>query len=235
MIEIWPDDKDPLKAVLPQGTVAIIMPVRGQIKFAQLAYYSIRSFTDLPYMFVFINNMSDLKTKKTLAGISMNHQAWLLNRHAPFDKGALVNHGLRFCFQNKHVSHGVVIDSDIVVGPGWLSRLVSFLNLHPRNGIVSPSMNNKPSPRFGEMTGSCMVFRRETYEDVGGFPEGVEHEDIEFCKIAQSKDWRVSYLEDVYVHHFGGITRKAEEKAVESIQELRTSKEGCYESRIKVG
>lgn len=232
----WPYSTNPFKKDPPEGAVAIVMPVRGQEKFARLAYYSIRSFTDLPYMFAFVNNMSDLKTKLVLTGISKNHHVWMLDQHVEFDKGALANFGFDFLFENPAIRFGAIVDSDVIVEPEWLSRLVNFLKLDDFNGIVSPFMNNLPARTHGRVSGTCMVFRREVYERVGKFPvgNGLEGgEDVQFCMAAEAEGFRVSVLDSVAIHHFGGITRRGLENTVKSTNLQSTSKEGSDE-RIPV-
>jgi len=211
------------------------MLVRGQLKFAQLAYYAIRYFTDYPHTICFVNNQSDLKTRHTIQGISVNHNLWTIHDHREFNKGALANVGLRHCFQSPNVKYGVLVDSDIVVGPEWLSGLIGHLNRFTECGVVSPRMNRLPPKSFGSVTGSCMVFHRGVFEQLGGFKEGLsDGEDFEFCDRVEKLGLTCDCASGIEVHHFGGITRRAVESAVKS-SDLTSLKGDRNDQRIKVG
>lgn len=215
MITEWPISTNPYKENPPVGSAAIVMIVRGQLKFAQLSYYAIRYFTDHPHMICFVNNQSDLKTRNTIQGISVNHKLWMIHDHRDFDKGALLNVGFRHCFKSTNVEYGVLIDSGVIVGPEWLSKLINHLTLNTECGVVSPQMNILPEHSFRSVTGSCMVFRRNLFDQISGFKEGLDYgEDIQFCKDVEDLGMFCDCASDVEVHRFQGITRRSLESAI---------------------
>lgn len=61
--------------------------------------------------------------------------------------------------------------------------------------------------------GSAMMVRREVYEQIGGLDEGyiMYSEELDWCKRAKQRGWRVVFLGDAKVIHFGG---KSSEQAV---------------------
>lgn len=211
------------------------MPVRSALKFARLAYYSIRYFTDVPYMLVFMNNQSNLETRKALVGISKNHQVWCFEDNTDFNKSRIINTAMRHCFQSPEVKYGLVIDSDVVVEPEWLSGLLATLNSQEESGIVSPRMNAKPAVSFGDVTGTCMLFRREVFERLRGFDEVLfdGEQDMDFCARAEEIGFRSATAENVRIHHFGGATVKALQHQLKSVEE--TSKEVFVKHPVKEG
>jgi len=201
----WPKSTNPFKKNPPENTVAIIMPVRSQIKFIRLAFYSIRYFTNVPYMLVFVNNQSNLETKSALIGISKNHGVWFLDNHIEFNKGMLCNFGLEFCFRFKNVKYGCVIDSDVVVGPDWMNTLIGHLEL-PNVGLAGPRSHG-----VSNINGTCMAFRREVWEQNKGFDDGFiggGYEDYDFILRAKKNGWVPVADENIPFHHFGGMTRQ---------------------------
>lgn len=61
--------------------------------------------------------------------------------------------------------------------------------------------------------GSAMMVRREIYEQIGGLDEGyvMYSEELDWCKRAKERGWRVVFLGDAKVIHYGG---KSSEQAV---------------------
>lgn len=221
MTQEWPKSAHPFKRNPPQNAVAIVMPIHDGIKFARLAFYSIRYFTDRPYMFVFVNNQSSLATKNSLIGISKNHGVWLLDNHCEFNYATLCNYGLRFCFQYDSIKYGVILNSDVVLEPYWLSNMINTLECNAKVGIVGPSSNraipeqeNCPRDTFkivDRVFGHCMLFRREVFDQIGGFDErfvGGGYEDADFCRRAKEARWLTAITGHTYVHHFYGMARR---------------------------
>ena len=54
--------------------------------------------------------------------------------------------------------------------------------------------------------GSAMMIRREIYEQIGGLDEGyfMYSEELDWCKRAKQVGWRVVFLGDAQIIHFGG-------------------------------
>ena len=54
--------------------------------------------------------------------------------------------------------------------------------------------------------GSAMMLRREVYEQIGGLDEGyfMYSEELDWCKRAKQAGWRVVFLGDAQIIHYGG-------------------------------
>lgn len=61
--------------------------------------------------------------------------------------------------------------------------------------------------------GSAMMVRREVYEQIGGLDEGyiMYSEELDWCKRAKNAGWRVVFLGEAKIIHYGG---KSSEQAV---------------------
>ena len=61
--------------------------------------------------------------------------------------------------------------------------------------------------------GSAMMVRREVYEQIGGLDDGyfMYSEELDWCKRAKQAGWRVVFLGDAKIIHYGG---KSSEQAV---------------------
>lgn len=62
------------------------------------------------------------------------------------------------------------------------------------------------------LCGACIVVRRETFDQIGGFDEGFElyFEDSDLCRRARSKGWSVVFFAEAHViHHLGQSTQES--------------------------
>ncbi len=56
------------------------------------------------------------------------------------------------------------------------------------------------------LSGAAMMFRRQVYSAIGGFDETffMYGEDLDFCKRVLDKGWKIVYVSDAKIIHFGG-------------------------------
>lgn len=106
-----------------------------------------------------------------------------------------------------------VTDAGCIPAPDWLQRIVTIFQDDPGVGLVSGSVIPRPSNHLEECIGRCslafrmefgdsaffptarsMAFRREVWEKVGGFPEGLDFgEDAAFLVSAVESGVRVRF------------------------------------------
>lgn len=75
------------------------------------------------------------------------------------------------------------------------------------------------------ISGAAMLFRRQVYEEIGGFDERffMYGEDLDFCKRIFDKGWGVVYVSSAKIIHFGGQSSKKRK-----VQSLRNFYEAMW-------
>lgn len=199
-----------------EGSVAIVVPVRNGLKFFKLCFHSLLSFTDKPYLLSVVDHLGDLSTKKYFRAMHANHQVYVNRYDEEFNFAAEVNVGLRAAFKFPQVKYGLILNADTVVEPFWLSKMMSVLTAHDKIGIVGPMSNKAIHEQMDpenigrptttqRLSGFCMLFRRQVFEEVGGFDEqfvGGGFEDWDFCESARRKGWHAVIDGTTHIHHF---------------------------------
>lgn len=201
---------------LTDGAVAIVVPMHNGIKFFNLCFYSVLGFTDHPYTFTVVDHLGDLSTKKILNAHHLNHQIYIERYDDEFNFAAEVNLGLRSAFKFPQAKYGLILNADTVVEPFWLSKMMKVMESNDRIGIVGP-MTNRGIPEQMEkarmnapsvaqrVSGLCMLFRREVWEQMQGFDEqfkGGGFEDWDFCERVRRAGWHVMIDGMTHIHHF---------------------------------
>jgi len=133
----------------------------------------------------------------------------------------------------------VFLNSDTVVGPGWLEAMVKAYHHSPHTGVVgvwsneiggAQSIKSQPMSQHSYYTklikGVCMMVRREDFFKVGGFDE-------EYKKWYQDDDLSMKFysfgyhnvIAPTFVMHFGSMTFKALGIDLEKDPEIREDAE----------
>ena len=132
----------------------------------------------------------------------------------------------------------ILLNNDCIVPPGWLERIVGWLDSYDIVGTVTnycaglqqvkiPIYHdydefNEQAMKWGNqylgesqevnwVIGFCMAFKKSLWESIGIFDESMwpsSGEEIEFCLRARAADYRIGIVKDVYLHHFGSVTFK---------------------------
>lgn len=206
----------------PADSVGIAIPMKDGLKFFKLCLHSLLGFTDHPHMLAIIDNQSRLDTKHYLASIAKNHNVTVLRYDDDFNFAAEINLAMKFLFQWPTIKYGLILNADAVVSPDWLSKMVDTIKSNDRIGIVGPMSNAANNEQMEaerkntfstslRVSGFCMLFRRELYEELGGFDEkfvGGGFEDWDFCERALRKNWKIVIDGYTHIHHFYKMFRK---------------------------
>ncbi len=114
-----------------------------------------------------------------------------------------------------------LLNSDTIVEPGWLEKLLEVFKLYPDCGAVGPSTNmsgNKQEmPKTdgivcysddneqGYLCGFCLVFKKADWKKCGGFPEDYGFYGQEFGFLERLKDMKKKqyHRRDVFIWHKG--------------------------------
>jgi GT2 family glycosyltransferase len=125
-----------------KASTDIIIPVYNQYSFTRNLIESIYRHTDVPFQVYLIDNGSTDETadlhKVYTRNIEVVHnqknRGWCCGINQGFELG-----------RNPNV---VFMDNDVEVSEAWLGNMVSFLETHPRIGVVGPLNSNPNSMQF---------------------------------------------------------------------------------------
>lgn len=181
-----------------RATVDIILPVHGAIHITEKCIRAVLERTKWPYHLTIVDDASDEFTNKILQRFANTYpeKITLITNKRNRGFAATVNRGMR-ATDGRYV---LLLNSDVIVTPGWLTKMVLALEASPRNQIVNPVTNNTAiinvemsqgasylqmnqifelyaARRYPEImpTGFCFMFRRELLSEIGYFDEGFEN------------------------------------------------------------
>lgn len=175
-----------------KGPADIVIPVYGGLHVVKPCIDSVAARTNWPYRMIIVDDFSpDPATKAYLRGLESEGATVLFNNS---NRGfaASVNRGVR-AGTNPYV---VVLNSDVIVTDGWLTRMLIALESDQKNVICNPITNNtalinvnmypgrsyldmahavdrSPNYRFPEImpTGFCFMLRRALWDAIGPLDE----------------------------------------------------------------
>lgn len=122
-----------------------------------------------------------------------------------------------------------LLNSDTVVEPGWLKKLLEVFDHIEGAGVAGPSTDHSHNQQcktipegetfvdFGErfplwdLSGFCLVFPKKVWEEVEGFPEdfGFYGQEVIFVDKVVDQGYKQIWRTDVFVHHEGSSSLKA--------------------------
>ena len=194
--------------------VDIILPVYGSLHVVEPCINSVLNRTNWPFKLTIVDDFSDNYVRDWLAKWNIEHpqHSVIYNKK---NKGfsATVNTGIR-ATSNPYIC---ILNSDVIVTDGWLTKLVMSLEADPRNKIANPVTNNTAlinvamqegasyldmnraleltsSHRYPEImpTGFCFMTTRELVKEIGYLDEG-------FQNYGEETDWwmrAIHYVKD---------------------------------------
>ncbi|MEA1052538.1 glycosyltransferase [Lamprobacter modestohalophilus] len=210
----------------------ILLPVHNALSFAREAITSVFESTRRgQYRLLIIDDGSDLETAARLAQIANTNEGTEVLR-LPENRGFVEACSLGYKASNAEFM--ILLNSDVVVTPGWLERLLLCARSDSLIASVNPLTNHAsqlaiPMPpganyvgidtllRLRQPTypdvvtgvGFCLLLRRSAIEQVGFldpvFGRGY-CEDSDLCMRLTSAGYRTVVADDVYVYHRGSAT-----------------------------
>lgn len=176
------------------GRVDIVLPVYGALRNVKDCVQSVLEHTRWPYNLIIVDDCSpDVQVHAFLTETEKLPNVYTLYNKKNRGFAATVNRGVR-CGHGKYIC---VLNSDVIVTPNWLTKLILALESDPRNQIVNPVTNNTAlinvpmqtgfsyldmnytlerisHRRYPEImpTGFCFMFKRELTNLTGLFDEG---------------------------------------------------------------
>ena len=186
-----------LTGVLSKGTqpVDIVLPVYGGLNVLIPCINSVLEHTRWPFKLIIVDDCSpDNATRTFLAEFEKdNPQHTVLWNKKNRGFAATVNRGI----EHGDSHYICVLNSDVMVTPGWLLKMVMALEADERNKIVNPCTNNtalisiplQQGYDYNDMnqafeklshhlypevmpTGFCFMMERSLVDEIGTFDEG---------------------------------------------------------------
>jgi len=143
--KIWGKDDSPVQPI-----VSIIILVCNQIAYTKKCIESIIKHTNVPFELIVVDNAS---TDGTLQYLESE-----LTQLIPEDRLRIIKNNANLGFA-KGNNQGIVasrapyvmlLNNDVVVTPGWLSKMMTCAEINPMTGIVGPKSNCVSGPQIVE-------------------------------------------------------------------------------------
>ena len=173
---------DPVASVpsLPKhhADADLIVCVHDALEDVKQCLESVLRHTTRPYSLILVDDGSGQETREYLAGFAESHQAALLRNEQARGYTFAANQGLR----HSNSQYVVLLNSDTVVAPEWLDRMIACAESEPRIGLVGPLSN------------------AATWQSV---PEIIT--DGQFAENRLPEDWTVADMGTLIAQHSGRL------------------------------
>ncbi|MBK6425163.1 MAG: asparagine synthase (glutamine-hydrolyzing) [Blastocatellia bacterium] len=212
-----------------EPTVDILIPIYENFSLVRDCVRSIRTFTTMPFRAILLDDRSSDATFAKLDELVTGDDRFELVRN---DENlgfvANCNRGFERC----SADYVVLLNSDTVVAPGWLERMVACAESDPAIAIVNPLTNESGntsvrfapglnlltmakviadgSPReYPDITtavGMCLLVRRAALEMFGTFDPvylNAYCEESDLCMRLTEAGLRVVAADDAFIYHKG--------------------------------
>lgn len=208
--------------------IDIVIPIYNSLDILKKCLEAVISNSDLPYRLILINDCSDVQTSKYLKKFSKENDEIIYIENG-------TNEGyVKSC--NKGISLGtspyvILLNSDALVPPDWLSRMILCADSDKKIGIVNPLSNEAANisvpiapgcnylgqdqrlsslvPNYPDIVtavGFCVLLKRKMLYEIGLFDEIYGRgycEETDLCLRAIKANWRVVACDNLYVFHRG--------------------------------
>lgn len=193
------------KAASKLEMVNIVLPVYNSIALTLECIKSVLANTHWPYHLTIVDDASDSTTNALLQEVATQNPSKITLLTNRKNKGfaATVNRGIKEL--ELSTKYTVLLNSDVIVTPYWLTKMVVALNADPRNKIVNPVTNNTAvinvsmSPGYSYITMNDILERTASRKYPEIMPTG-------FCfLVANSLLKTIGYMDESY-QNFGEET-----------------------------
>lgn len=241
MIRMRVNAEETLPIVLPSSpgalSVDIVIPVHNEWHVLRPCLESVEAFTNYPNArIVILDDGSDEFVRERIERFAAGPRRMPVVVKRNETALGFVQNANRG-FRETDGDLVALLNSDTVVTPAWLVRLVNAISSDPRIACVMPMSNQcsfhsvdvpmgwnifQYSADLGRrmqrtcfdavtVGGFCLLMRREALEDVGLYDEIYGRgygEESDWCMRARRRGWKVTGAEDVFVYHRGKVSFK---------------------------
>jgi glycosyltransferase involved in cell wall biosynthesis len=194
----------------------LVTPARNEAQFIELTLKSVIAQTCKPLKWVIVNDGSTDGTAEIVNGYAKDHP-WIQMLTMPerkerhfAGKVQAFNAGYA-CMRDLKYEVIASLDADISFDPEYFSFLLGKLAEDPQRGLVGTPFvdvadeSTKYDYRFvniEHVSGACQVFRRECFEEIGGYTP-VKGGGIDYLAVITSrmKGWKTRTFTDKVCHH----------------------------------
>jgi glycosyltransferase involved in cell wall biosynthesis len=194
-------------------TYVVVTPARNEAQFIELTLRSMVAQTVKPVKWVIVSDGSTDGTDEIVSRYAAE-QPWIelvrmperRDRHFA-GKVHAFNAGLE---RTRGIAYDVIVsmDGDISFDEDYFAFLLSMLAADPQLGLVGTPFKDTATYDYRfvsieHVSGACQVFRRECFEEIGGYVPmrsgGIDHVAV---ITARMKGWKTrTFTEHVCLHH----------------------------------
>jgi len=205
----------------------IIIPVKDNLADFKPCLESVLRHTDHPYRIIIVNDKSDENTTRYMERAASEHKNITVLAND-------VNQGfLKSANKGMAVSSApymLILNTDTIVTPGWLAKMIRCAESDPKIGIVNPISNKAQNlsidippgenifsfaeklddisrrtyPDIVTAVGFCFMITRQAFDRLGLFDEIYGfgyYEESDYCMRAIKNGFRVAACDDAFVYH----------------------------------
>lgn len=221
--------------------VSIIIPIHNQCSYTRECVDSIITTTNVKYELILVDNASDLETRKYLESLTQLNNIHVVWNNENYGFPIAINQGIQLSkgrfvlianndivFTNSSLERLIeVADSDTAIGiVGPISNQVSGVQKDldanyekieqmPLYAELIRSKNKNEILPFPRVAFLCTLIKKELIDKIGGLDERFSpgnYEDDDFCLRAQLAGYKTAVAKDVFIHHYGSKSFKADGK-----------------------
>ncbi len=188
-------------SALPNSRILIITPAKDEAEYIEKTIHSLVNQTHRPACWVIVNDGSSDRTGE-LADKAASEHDWIKVIHRPAGTQRRVGPGVIEAFYVGLESQNMAdfdyvckMDADIELKPGYFQLLMERFAQNPRLGTISgkcwvPVNGKFVLERTGDQFshGVAKLFRRECFEQIGGFVREVMWDGID-CHRCRMLNW----------------------------------------------
>ena len=174
----------------------------------------------IKYKLIIIDNSNDIELKKI---IEKNYPEVVINIIENNGYGSAINYASKlvktkyFLINNPDINGlnenkiNKFLDAAKTLNDNFSALGPRFINANPKSLVQSNNKNNIEEMRF--LSGSCMFFKKETFDLLGGFDENffLYFEESDFCLRAY-KIYKNYQINKIKIKHYTGTSVQVESK-----------------------
>lgn len=191
------------------------MPAYNESRYIAVTIESVICQTIRPLLWVIVDDGSTDQTAQIIQRYAQNY-SWIRFVHRQKDINQTyyasnvyaIQKGLK-AIAGQEYDYLAILDADISLPPNYYEQILRRMEADSNLGIGSGVYEDNVNGKLRKVLNDCrstpkalMVFRRETFEDIGGFiPMNYGGEDTCACFMARMNGWKTRSFPDLVAIH----------------------------------